>query len=52
MLKKLDPRSRQIGCSTLPEVVAKVLNIKEGLNDTGDNNINNIQVSNKEDESV
>ena len=34
------------------EVVAKVLNIKEGLGDTGDINIDNIQVSNKGDKSV
>jgi len=34
------------------EVVAKVLNIKEGLGDTGDINIGGVQVSNKGDKSV
>lgn len=37
---------------TSPEVVAEFLNIEEGLGDTGDSNINNIQVLNKEDEPL
>jgi hypothetical protein len=42
----------KLGGFTSPEVVAEVLNIKEGLGGTGDSNINNIQVLNKEDERL
>jgi hypothetical protein len=42
----------KLGGFTSPEVVAEVLNIKEGLGSMGDSNINNIQVLNKEDERL